>query len=168
LRGGTAQLIANESRCVLPTRRLVDEIYAHAEEKLTASPMPFRSEQPQFWAMPEAFLEHDRRIKDKRGHVRLDVLVAGHKKDLVVSAKMEESIDQLILYGWQIDNSRVLQPLSSLHPDQHTDYSIGVRLISDRMLLDGKSVMWKDVLKDPATAELLSDEGAFRYRGYAH
>jgi hypothetical protein len=46
-----------------------------------------------------------------------------------------------------------------VHGAGYADYSHGIRLVSQKVLMDGKLLSIFDVLKDPELASLLSDEG---------
>jgi hypothetical protein len=52
-----------------------------------------------------------------------------------------------------------IQPLSIVHLDDYVDYSHGVRLISKRLLFDGKITSAVSILRDQQLSEILSDEG---------
>ncbi|MGE5254336.1 MAG: hypothetical protein ACM3N7_10260, partial [Planctomycetaceae bacterium] len=66
---------------------------------------------------------------------------------------------KIAIYGWHRPSGIPIQPLSTVHGASYADYSHGIRLISNRLLLNGKPRLYYEVLEDPARAELLSDEG---------
>ena len=57
------------------------------------------------------------------------------------------------------DAGQPIQPLSTVHGANYADYSHGIRLVSRWALIDGKLRLIRDLLQDPATARVLSDEG---------
>ena len=52
-----------------------------------------------------------------------------------------------------------IQPLSTVHGACYADYSHGIRLVSETVVVDGKNRSVYDVLKDPVLSKVLSDEG---------
>ena len=111
----TAQRIADQLGCTLPTPKMVDEIYAAAEVKLAPAPLV---PDPQMTTVP-VFAEHNRRLRLQRAaHLPTHppgALVAGHKKDVVISAKLATSPGKVAIYGWQQTNGTPLQPLYLNH-----------------------------------------------------
>jgi hypothetical protein len=49
--------------------------------------------------------------------------------------------------------------LSTVHGANYADYSHGIRLISEWALVNGRLQSIRQLLQDPATAKILSDEG---------
>ena len=70
-------------------------------------------------------------------------------------------------YGWYSDQGgpsrdgpfSVVQPLSTAHFIDYVDYSQVIRLVQQRCTVDGQDADLRDVLRDPALATLVSDEG---------
>ncbi len=155
----TAHEIARALQCLLPTAHLVDEIYAASTCKLT-SPGHGASA---VMATTQLYAAHNREIEERRAAVgcAASALVAGPKKDLVISAREAEKPGHLVIYGWFHDDGTVIQPLSLLHSDKYVDFSHGVRLVSDEMEVAGAPRSIFDVLRAPDLAQLISNEGAF-------
>ena len=84
----TAQRIADALGCSLPTPKMVDEIYAAAEVKLAPAPIP---PTPAMTTVP-VFSNHNAIVRAQRAEQLqahpLGALVAGHQKDVVISAKL--------------------------------------------------------------------------------
>lgn len=156
---GTAHRIARALGCVLPTTRIVDAIYASATCKLTSPPHGASA----VMATTQLYVAHNREIEERRAasHCPRGALLAGPKKDLVISVKEAWKPGKLIIYGWFHDDGTPIQPLSWLHSDKYVDFSHGVRLVADEMEIDGRPHDVFDVLRDPALAPLVSDEGPF-------
>ncbi len=155
----TAQVIADQLSCTLPTRKLVDTIYVNAKAKLTPAPLPANSAMT---SVP-VFLQHNEIVRTQRVAL-LDrhpagALVAGHKKDVVITAKLATAPNKVAIYGWHQTNGVAIQPLYLGHTATWVDYSHGLRLIQQQMLLNGETTTVARVLADPAMAGLLSDEG---------
>ena len=156
----------NESfRTMLPTRKIVNEIYKQANIKLKPHPMkpgPKMTSTQYFW-------DHHRTIEKqlKRKASSLDVLVAGHKKDVVQTRLLLKKPQAIAIFGWhRLKSQKPIQPLSTVHGAGYADYSHGIRLISrwGFMELDGKhkKVYLPNILNDRSSWSLISDEGRIR------
>lgn len=152
-----ATQVATRLGFVLPTPRLVDAIYRHSDAHLR--PQPLR-------AGPDMrstayFKRHDADIVAQMRRLGLSpgLLLAGHKKDVVLSNRMETHPGRIAIYGWQATNGEPIQPLSTAHGVEYVDYSHGIRLVADVMLLNGKVTSVHQVLSNARLAPVLSDEG---------
>ena len=65
----------------------------------------------------------------------------------------------MAIYGWHHPDGKPIQPLYVGHVDWYVDYSHGIRLISRRMMVDGRPMQVADVLRDKELSPLLSNEG---------
>jgi hypothetical protein len=155
----SAQRLADSYGALLPTRKMVDAIWAAAPIKLVPEPIPGGTAQPaaQATALHQAMI--DSQVAGRSG------LVAGHKKDVVLSAKLVPG--KVGIYGWHQPSGKPIQPLYLGHSSSYADYSQGVRLVAPTMTVDGVERPVADVMADPALAALVSDEGplAPRYPG---
>lgn len=157
----TAQRLADELQLALPTPKMVDLIYMKAEVKLQPAPLP-RSR-----AMTSAasFLVHHEVIEGQRAERAIrdpasaNALIAGHKKDVVLSRRLQRRPSRVAIYGWHEPDGVPLQPLSLAHDELYADYSHGVRLVHPIVLVDGVEHSIDDLLRDPKLAATLSDEG---------
>jgi hypothetical protein len=155
----TAQKIADITGCSLPTRKMVNDIYAAALVKLSPSPIPPSA------AMTTApvFSNHNAMVRAQRGqYLRefpLGALVAGHQKDVVLSAKLINAPGKVAIYGWHQTNGAPIQPLYLGHAATWVDYSQCTRLVQNAMTLNGTNTTIAQVLADREFASLLSDEG---------
>jgi len=150
--------VAERFGCVLPTRKMVDAIYRQAPVHLEPRPLPAG---PQMRSNAYA-LRHQQLIDAQRAGVPLSELIAGHKKDVVLSNRLFALPDRVAIYGWHRLDGQPIQPLSTVHGARYADYSHGVRLVWNQVWIDGVPHSIYDVLADPALAPLLSDEGAIR------
>jgi hypothetical protein len=157
MNGRSAQRIAQAASCVLPTPALVDAIYRTASLKLSSSPLPPGEEM----MSSEYFERHNAEIEEhrRRAQGRLGALTAGHKKDVVITRRLEYEPHQLAIYGWHRDDGVPLQLLSTFHEDTYVDYTHGVRLVAGQMALDGEIAAVGEVLRDARRCALLSGEG---------
>lgn len=153
----TAQKIADATGSSLPTRKLVDDIYSAAEVKLTPSP-----KQPGAIMMTTGYFnEHNETVRQQRAAAGAQngQLIAGHKKDVVISNLLDQKPHRVAIYGWHQPNGKAIQPLSTIHEDTYADYSHGIRLIAGTVKVDGVERPIAEVLNDKNLAPLLSDEG---------
>lgn len=147
-----AQKIADSFHCFLPTRKMVDLIYQQAIVKPEPVPMyAFRDSSVTMW-QHHLIIEGQR--KGRKG------LIAGIKKDLVISGKIarDPKPNREAIYGWHQLNSIPIQPLYTGHINWWTDYSHGIRLISEMIIVDGKKMNYIEVLKHPLYRQLLCDD----------
>ena len=153
----TALAAAARFGFVLPTPRMVDAIYDQAEFHLRPQPLPPGPEMRSnayYW-------DHQRRIHEQRLalHAPLGTLIAGQKKDLVVTNRLWRKAGRVAIYGWHTGAGAPIQPLSTVHGARYADYSHGVRLVSALAYVNGQPRSIFDVLGDPSLAGIASDEG---------
>ena len=165
-----AQWLANETHTTLPTRKMSNDIWKSSTCKLAPQPIPpdkFMALEPRFW-------EHQKLIQSARDAVTsqpIGTLVAGHKKDVVITMRLQETrhkSPRVFIYGWHMPNGNPIQPLSAAHEQTYVDYSHGTRHVAENMLLDGQTTKVQSVLKDPIFNVLLSDEGPFENIGLVY
>ena len=156
----TAQFIAEQLNCALPTPKMVDAIYAAAAVKLAPSPI-----------LPTAamttvaeFAEYNETIRQQRAAWLSEfppgTLVAGDKKDVVISARLAKAPRKVAIYGWHQTNGVPIQPLFTGHTSAWVDYSHGIRLVLRDLTVNAQPVTIPAVLADPRLCGLLSGEGA--------
>jgi len=148
-----AQHIADIWGCVLPTRKMVDLIYQHADVKL--KPQPMTQDRESF----ATFLEHDRLIQQQWDNRLPNQLVAGIKKDVVITNRLAEKPGRVAIYGWHQPNGEPIQPLTTVHVEGYVDYSHGIRFVDQWALVDNERQRITDILQDSELCHLLSDEG---------
>ncbi|HKB04058.1 MAG TPA: hypothetical protein VKD90_17680 [Gemmataceae bacterium] len=149
----TAARIADAFGCALPTRKVVDDVYRSATVKLDPRPMTEERESP------ATFLRHNALIEEQRAGSKLGELVAGHKKDVVVSNRLAERANRVAIYGWHMADGKPIQPLTIVHTETYVDYSHGVRLMRRAVAVDGRPWDVRHVLYSADLHRLLSNEG---------
>lgn len=155
-----AQKVANYFKCKLPTKKMVDLIYVNATIKLKPQPIPPTNKMttiPVFIAHNDSIkvLLKMLRIKDKN-----EELVAGNKKDIIISNKIYgEKNAKVVIYGWHKLDGKPIQPVYNKHLNTWADYSHGVRLIQDKVWINGKKTTLTKILANLKLYNLLSDEG---------
>jgi len=156
----TAQRIADAFGCALPTRKIVDDVYEAASVHL--EPIPLTEDRESV----ATFAKHHELIEQQRKGKELGALVAGIKKDVVVTNRLAEKPNRVAIYGWHKLVGTPIQPLTIVHRDTYVDYSHGVRLMKRTVIVDGKPRDVRHVLHAADACGLLSDEGPVSWPGY--
>ncbi len=151
----SATRVAGRWGFALPTRRIVDAIYEQADHRLEPRPM---KPGPRMRSSVY-YLAHQRTVEEQRAGRRLGELVAGHKKDVVITNRLKSKKGRIAIYGWHQAKGRPIQPLSTVHDARYADYSHGLRLVHERVWVDGEPRSLYELLEDPALAPLVSYEG---------
>lgn len=154
----TALALASHHGFTLPTSRMVDAIYQQATVHLAPQPLP-AGDQMRSTAY---YRHHNEMIEAQRATLgaRPGLLTSGHMKDLVLTGRLWHFLDRVAIYGWHRAVNSPIQPLSTVHGANYADYSHGVRLISDTILVDGTPMSIYDALEDPDLARALNGDGA--------
>ncbi|MFN2437608.1 MAG: hypothetical protein ABR503_00305 [Chitinophagaceae bacterium] len=157
-----AQKLADAWECLLPTRKISDDIYKASKIKLEPVPMyAFRDSTPTMYHH-HLIIEGQRR--GRKG------LIAGIKKDIVISGKISSDVEsnRVAIYGWHKLDGKPIQPLYSGHVNWYVDYSHGVRLVYRKIKVDSKWMDYIEVLNDPILKGLLCDEEYCDFYKYAY
>ncbi len=157
LRLSTALSIAAAYGFTLPTTRIVDAIYAQALVRLVPQPLPAGNEM----RSTDYSLRHNEMVGMQRASLGmpLGTLVAGDKKDLVLTNRLRAHLDRVAIYGWHTGNGKPIQSLSTVHGWRYADYSHGARLISAQVFINGVPRSIFNIMQDDRLARVLSDEG---------
>lgn len=109
---------------------------------------------------PPTFLRHNVAIEEqRRGRgARLGELVAGHKKDIVVTTRWNDQPNRLALYGMHRPGSGPVQRLSVMHGLEYLDYTQGVRLILRAAQVDGVERSIDEILAEDDLFAAIFDE----------
>lgn len=158
----TAQYLADVLDCSLPTKKMVDLIYNNSDVKLTPQPIP---PSDAMTTIP-VFMDHTDSIKRQISNIEFDrslnSIIAGHKKDIIISNKIysnDRDYDRVVIYGWHLSIGNPIQPVYNGHGANYADYSHGVRLNSNVVIVDGDTTTFSEILSSYDTAVLLSSEG---------
>jgi hypothetical protein len=156
-----AQKICNYTNCMLPTRKMVNQIWNAATVKLSPSTIPPSSAMT---TVP-VFNQHNTTVWGQRSQVLaehpLGELVGGDKKDVVISNLIYTSPSPLrvVIYGWHQLNGSPIQPLYAGHENFYADYSHGIRLVQKNAILNGVTIELGSILSSSSHYSLISDEG---------
>ena len=152
----SATEVVNRLGFVLPTCRIVDAVFRQARHHLPPEPLP---PGPKMRSI-EYYLKHRQLIERDRQGIPLGELIAGHKKDIVLTRRLALRPNRIAIYGWHRPSGDAIQPLSTVHGARYADYSHGVRPVWVTVLVAGEERSIYDVLAGSAAgAALLSDEG---------
>lgn len=165
----TAQLIANQYDCTLPTVKMVNSIWHDSPNKL--SPKPHGPPYDDSMSNTDRIDDHNKVIQKQFFDLNLDYnnLTSGTKKDIVLTNKLypNNQGQHVAIYGWIQLNG---QPIQGLNPTSHSqfyqDYSHNVRLIANDCLVNGNPMRMQDVFKHPIYSNLVSDEGILKFTNY--
>lgn len=157
MRLGTALSMGMDYGFTLPTPRMVDAIYAQADAHFVPQPLPASNAM----RSTDYSVRHNEMVGMQRAALGVTpgALIAGDKKDLVLTNRLWSHLDRVAIYGWHLLDGKPIQSLSTVHGWRYADYSHGARLISTRVFIDGKPRSIFDVMQDPRLAATLSDEG---------
>lgn len=153
----SAATVADTFDCILPTPKMVDAIYDQSSCHLAPDPLPpgpnMRSS--------EYYLKHREMIRSqqKQAGCTLGELVSGHKKDVVITNRLNRKPGRIAIYGWHRKSGDPIQPLSTFHGKDYADYSHGIRLIFKTVWIDEVPRSIIDVLRDSRLAAVLTYEG---------
>ena len=146
---GTAQAIADELGCVLPTRKMVEAIWRAAPVKLAPAPIvPGKA----MTTVP-VFSPHHTTVRAQRDEALavypFGTLVAGRKKDGVITPRLETAADRVAIHGWHRLEGTAIQPLYLGHAATWAGYHHGVRLVRSALRVGGRATPVEAVLADP-------------------
>lgn len=135
----TAEKICRKKGWTFPTKRQVELIFEQADCKVFAiggKAGPWGPPYDHNMMTVDRFAEHSERIQDQisESDQALAGLLAGHKKDLVLSNALEGNAGRLAYFGWfRQDGSTIQGPYVGVtqHGATYFDYSHGFRAISN-------------------------------------
>lgn len=158
----TAQEIADHFGCYLPTTKICDlcwgQAVVHLEPCLFGEPRSATSR----------MLDYHQAVEKKvAGRSGLIEVVGKH---WVITNKLLSSPGRVANYGFysakapnvSASGERMWQTLGLAHNASHVDYSQVVRLVSDTVVVDGRSMRFAEVATDPELAGLVSSEGVLK------
>ena len=163
-----ATKIADLTGCTLPTRKMVNDIYAAATVKLSPSTIPPSSAMT---TVP-VFAQENTTIRGQRKAVMaahpMGELTGGDKKDVVISNMIYTTANRVVIYGWHQSIGNPIQPMTNVHADTYMDYSHGIRLVQNSVMYNGTATTVKAILQSSTLNTLLSDEGSMTKPWYPY
>jgi hypothetical protein len=163
----TAQTIADKYDCSLPTRSLVNSIWKASENKITPKPWgpPYDNSMEDTYR----YGVHNTTINNQLVDKNKFALTSGHKKDVVLTNKLYKNNPnhRVAIFGWIYPNGTFIQDLNATsHDDLYADYSHGIRLIANDVMIDNQPKRLSDIFNDPKLSSLVSDEGILKFIKY--
>lgn len=156
-----AKALADKYGMALPTKKVVDAVYEQAAVRLAARGLVMNASDQSYMQGNGFYMQHDRLIDRDLGAAPHDQLVAGHKKDIIISRFAEMNPSRLDFYGFFAGSGRPIQGAhGGAHENTYVDYSHGVRFLSQEVIVNGRPMSYADVLADPRLCWILSDDGA--------
>lgn len=161
--GGTAKKIADVYDCVLPTKKMCDQIWKAAEIKLT--PYPKGPPYDNSMLATSTYYWHNSIIEKQLEGKDKTKLITGHKKDVIIDKNWLTRQDRVVIYGWFYPDGKAIQgPIPNYRSHElnyYADYAHGIRLVAQDVIVNGNQMRFFDVLNDPALAGLINEDGAF-------
>jgi hypothetical protein len=153
----TAQRLADLFGASLLTPKISDHIWQQARVKLAPYnyvPVGNANE------LVTKFAEHNSQIEQQMAAsgARHGELVAGIKKDVIISSRIADRPDRVVIYGWHKTDGTPIQPVYSGHVYWYVDYSHGIRYMNRQVMLDGQPADVRELLKDSVLFRVLSNE----------
>ncbi len=185
----SAQFVADKFDAILPTARICHAIYRQAAEKNRINAIERDYWQPKdslrrtakagrAQTSTAAYVEHSEAIQAriKSAGISLGELVAGHKKDVVISRRLLSDANKIAFHGFYDSKGYPHEPCyenpdrapkptcdkdtaTLAHTRRFSDYSQGVRLVHAWMTVNGERKKVADVLADKDLSLLISNEG---------
>lgn len=165
----SAQKIADQYDCSLPTRKMVNDIWKVSVNKL--DPQPWGPPYDASMMSTNRYTKHNERIQKQIIDNGFDQkkLTSGHKKDVVLTNQLypNNPKERVAIYGWIYKSGKPIQGLNYWsHEDFYADYSHGIRLIANDVMVNNKPVRLQDVFADTNLSALISDEGIMKFTRY--
>ncbi len=160
-----AQRLCNSLGCILPTRKMVDQIWTNSAVHMNPQPIPPSGAMD---TVP-VFADHNDMVRTQRytftNSYPLGALVSGDKKDVITSGLIYTNFANaptitkvVVIYGWNYPSGVYIQQPYNGHEETYADYSHGIRLVQQAITVDGLPNTITNVLTNAALAGLLSDE----------
>ena len=152
----TAQRLATLFNATLPTSKISDMAWESAEIKMNPQPIAWDNAN----ITVPVFKSHNATIEEQRLTFgkNLSTAIAGHKKDIIISNNIASNQNKLYIYGWHYQNGDPIQSISGAHDNQYVDYSHGVRIVNQEIMIDGELAKVRNILRDANLYKLISNE----------
>jgi hypothetical protein len=163
----SAQAIADKYDCTLPTTKIANCIWQAAVNKLAPSPWgpPYDIDMQKTYRIGI----HNTTINNQLVGKDATALITGTKKDVVLTNRLAPNNPnkRVAIYGWFQLNGVPIQGLNPVsHEDTYEDYSHGIRLLANDVMVNNSPMRMQDVFRDPILSRLVSDEGPLLFQRY--
>lgn len=163
----TAQKIADEWDCLLPTTKIVNSVWHQSLAKV--APQPWGPPYDASMMNNDRIFVHNDRIEKSFAKINAtkQSLKAGHKKDVVITNELIKKQKRVAIYGWHNLDGSNIQPLYLGHEATYADYSHGIRLISRECILNESCCDLESIMKSESLHKLVSDENKLEITQYS-
>lgn len=157
LNGYTARRLVDAFGCMLPTRRMSNQIWQNADLKMMPTGMGASFDM----SSTKTMMDHNAVIEKQRAGRNFNI-ITGHKKDIIFHSALLKYIHNICIYGFHYPNGKPIQGAQyEAHNIWYQDYSHSIRLVSRQAVLNGQPVDLMQLLNDKKVCHLISDEGAY-------
>jgi hypothetical protein len=163
----TAQKIADQYDCTLPTRKMVLDIWKNSSIQL--EPLPWGPPYDSSMMNTDRIKIHNQKIQKQLIGKDITKLISGHKKDVVISNTIAPNNPnkRVVIFGWIQKNGKPIQGLNYWsHEVTYRDYAHGIRLIANDVMINNSPARIQDIFTDATLCNLVSDEGALSFLKY--
>lgn len=163
----TAQKIADAFDCSLPTRKMVFDIWKQSVNKLT--PLPWGPPYDASMMSMDRIIIHNSRIQKQMEGKDIYQLTSGSKKDVVLTNRLSPNNpnQRVAIFGWIKPSGEIIQGLNPVsHEITYADYSHGIRLIANDVIVNNNPMRIQDVFADKNLCKLISDENVLTFVRY--
>jgi hypothetical protein len=168
----TANILAKEFECYLPTQKIVDELYKQSAYRVKPITLSYGPEMETVGQMRKHSALVMKEI-EKFG-CPLDVGIQSVGKHWILTNELLGQPNKACNYGWfggpyhsDYSNLPVWQDRGFAHNKDHVDYSQTLTLVSDHMFVNGHWASLKEIGENPEYAPLITYEGTVEYWGYS-
>ena len=169
LEAPTAQVIADKWDLTLPTKKIVDDIYKQAVNKLEAKAYgpPYNNE---MLSMTRFIWSNDQ-VNNQMRNLNKSDLTAGHRKDYVLcnSLAPNNPKQRVAIYGFFQKNGVPIQgpqPNASSHELIFADYSQSSRFICKDVIVNSSLMRIDDIFSDINLSKLVNEDGILKFTRY--
>lgn len=154
----TAQKIADSVSCMLPTTKVVTDIFMASNR---IPPQPWGPPYDSTMQSTDRYVGHDAKVKATMTRLGLSQgrILGGHKKDVVMTNQLAGRPKQVAIFGWHQASLKPIQPLYLGHENTYADYSHGIRLVSLTCYVDGSPLSLETIALDKVMCKAISNEG---------
>jgi N-acetyl-anhydromuramyl-L-alanine amidase AmpD len=166
-----AQEIADHLGYFLPTTHIADLIYKNAVMKIAPQTQGPPVYDYVHMHRTSRMLAHHDAVERAISGLSIRGLVDNAGKHWVLTNHYAKHMSMCANYGWHHPSApfvsasgiRVMQPLGFAHNAKHVDYSQTIRLVHERMLVNGAERSITEVGANPDLCGLVSSEGPLKY-----
>ena len=163
----TARKICDQYNCIMPTKKMCDQIWKAATVKI--EPQPKGAPYDNSMLASQTYLDHNIKVEKQLSGKLRGQLVSGHKKDVIYAPSLVKDKAHVCIYGWFHLTGVAIQgpmPNCTFHEVTYKDYSHGIRLIAQDVIVNGQPKNIYDVLNDSVLCHLLIEESAYDARNF--